>query len=90
MKSAFEIAMERLEKESGPTKKLTEAQKAAIAEIERRYDAKIAEQKLAFEPRLAGIAPGEEHEKVQSELTAKLTALEKQRDQEKEAVWSGS
>ena len=42
MKSAYELAMERLEKKE-PTKKLTEKQKAAIAEINSLYGSKIAE-----------------------------------------------
>ena len=42
MKSAYELAMERLEK-SAPTKKLSEAEKARIAEINSVYGAKIAE-----------------------------------------------
>ena len=42
MKSAYELAMERLNKQS-PTIKLTEKQKKGIAELESKYKAKIAE-----------------------------------------------
>jgi hypothetical protein len=42
MKSAYELAMERLEKKA-PTKKLTEHQKELIAEINSLYGSKIAE-----------------------------------------------
>jgi len=42
MKSAYELAMERLEKKA-PTKKLSEDQKARIAEINSLYGSKIAE-----------------------------------------------
>jgi hypothetical protein len=42
MKSAYELAMERLEKKA-PTKKLTDSQKARIAEINSLYGSKIAE-----------------------------------------------
>jgi hypothetical protein len=42
MKSAYELAMERLEKKE-PTKKLTAAQKEKIAEINSLYGSKIAE-----------------------------------------------
>ncbi len=42
MKSAYELAMERLEKKD-PTKKLTTAQKTRIAEINSLYGSKIAE-----------------------------------------------
>jgi hypothetical protein len=50
MKSAFELAMERLRKkdaeEGGNTRPLTDQQKAAIAEVRSVYDAKIAEQDI--------------------------------------------
>jgi hypothetical protein len=42
MKSAYELAMERLEK-NAPSQKLTDDQKARIAEINSLYGAKIAE-----------------------------------------------
>src|SRR6202453_4205772 len=42
MKSAYELAMERLEKKE-PTKKLTDKQKERIAEINSLYGSKIAE-----------------------------------------------
>jgi hypothetical protein len=42
MKSAYELAMERLEKKE-PTRKLSENQKEKIAEINSLYGAKIAE-----------------------------------------------
>ena len=42
MKSAYELAMERLEK-SAPTRKLTEHQKERITEINSLYGSKIAE-----------------------------------------------
>ena len=45
MKSAYELAMERLEK-SAPSLNLTEAQKAEIAEIESMAKARTAEKEL--------------------------------------------
>jgi hypothetical protein len=52
MKSAYEIAMERLEKKE-PTKKLTERQKAHIAEINSIYGAKIAEKETFLQGEIA-------------------------------------
>ncbi len=45
MKSAYELAMERLEKQA-PSRTLTTAQKAEIADLESAAKAKIAEQEL--------------------------------------------
>ena len=45
MKSAYELAMERLQKTS-PSLSLSEEQKKALAEIDSKYRAKIAEKEL--------------------------------------------
>jgi len=45
MKSAYELAMERLQQTS-PSLSLTEEQKKELAEIDSKYRAKIAEQEL--------------------------------------------
>ena len=45
MKSAYELAMERLEKAS-PSLALTEDQKKELAEVDSKYQAKIAEKEL--------------------------------------------
>ena len=45
MKSAYELAMERLEKQA-PSRTLTAAQKAEISDLEASAKAKIAEQEI--------------------------------------------
>jgi hypothetical protein len=52
MKSAYELAMERLNKTS-PTIKLTEEQKKEIAELESKSAAKIAERELFIKGEIA-------------------------------------
>ena len=52
MKSAYELAMERLEKQS-PTAKLTAAQKAEITELESLTKAKKAEKELFLKGEIA-------------------------------------
>ena len=52
MKSAYELAMERLSKTS-PAVKLTAEQKKAIAELESRCAAKIAERELFIKGEIA-------------------------------------
>jgi len=47
MKSAYELAMERLNKTS-PTVKLTAAQKKELAELDSKYAVKIAEREIAL------------------------------------------
>jgi len=87
MKSAYEIAMERMKAASGPQKKLSDAQKKRVAEIEKKYAAKIAEAKLTLEAKVVG-APHDEREKLQAELVRDVARLEEKLAAEKEAVWN--
>ena len=60
MKSSFELAMERLRKSDADagieSRPLTDAQKAAIAEVRNFYEAKIAEQQVLHQSRLKATA----------------------------------
>lgn len=47
MKTAYELAMERLNK-SAPAVKLSDAQKKELAELDSKYAAKIAEREIAL------------------------------------------
>jgi len=88
MKSAYELAMERLEKTSGPTKKLSDGQKVQIAELEKRFDARIAEQKLSYENKFRAAETMEDYDRLKAELADAIASLEAQRDREKETVWN--
>lgn len=87
MKSAYELAMERLEQDSGPTRKLTDAQRARVAEIDKVCDAKAAEAKVHFDTRKAGSA-ATEWPALQQELAADLARIEEKRQREKDAIWN--
>jgi Spy/CpxP family protein refolding chaperone len=69
MKSAYELAMERLEK-SAPTINLTDEQKAQIAEIDSTFKARVAERELFLQ--------GKIREAEQSGNFEELGNLEKQ------------
>ena len=86
MKSAYELAMERMEKDSGPTGKLNDDQRARLADIEKKYDAKAAEEKLSFENKMAQ-SPAE-FEEIKRQMAAALQSIEEKREREKEAVWN--
>ena len=64
MKSAYELAMERLNKQS-PTTKLTERQKKELAELESKYKAKVAEREIALKDQIAEAAGAGDFEKVE-------------------------
>ena len=86
MKSAYELAMERLNQDRGPEKSLNDDQRARIAEVDKKFDARIAEEKLGAESRIAA-AGFEEATKIREALTAELASLEEHREREKQAIW---
>jgi len=89
MKSAYERAMERMEAESGPAKKLSDGEKERIAEIDKRHNANIAELKLAYDAKLAS-APYDEAQALQQELTSELATLEQKYEEAKDDIWGST
>ena len=86
MKSAFELAMSRLEKES-PTQKLTDEQRAKLADSE--INAKIAERKLFLEDELRKAAGDPQAgSELRKQLSAEIARLEEKREREKEKIRS--
>lgn len=90
MKSAYELAMERLAK-SDPTagKPLNASQKAELAELDRIYQGRIAEREIFLKQKLEealGDGKLDEVEKLRAQLAAERSRLEEERDDEKERV----
>jgi hypothetical protein len=86
MKSAYELAMERLEKQS-PSAKVTEEQKREIAEIESTYRARIAEKELFLtdEIKKARIArQADEVSKLERQLASEVRRLNEDCESKKE------
>jgi hypothetical protein len=91
MKSAYELAMERLEKQS-PTAKLTEAQKAEVKELESLYKAKKAEKELFLRGEIAKAEAGNDFEAIEQlnkQLTHELRRLDEELDKKKEKARTG-
>jgi len=90
MKSAYELAMERLSKSDPESSKpLTSEQKARLAEIDRVYTGKLAEREIFLNQRLvAAIADGkpDETEKIKKQISSEKARIEEERDDEKESV----
>jgi hypothetical protein len=93
IKSAYESALERLggsdTAEEGDV--LTEKQKEALAEIDRVYEAKVAERKILAESEVARLVSRgkfEEVAKVKQKLVATLGKLEEEKKREKQKVRS--
>lgn len=87
MKSAYELAMSRLEK-NAPSVSLTEKQKAAIAEVDSEINAKLAEKKLLLDGELVKADPAEKDE-IRRQLASEIQRLEEKREREKEKIRAG-
>lgn len=88
MKSAYELAMERLQKQS-PTSKLAAAKKEKINELDVLYKAKRAEKELFLKGEIAKAAAagdGESYEQLQQQLVRELKRLDDDCEEKKEKV----
>jgi hypothetical protein len=88
MKSAYELAMERLEK-AAPTKKLTPEQIANIQEIDSVFKAKIAERETMAQAAIAAAKAANSIENVrmlQGTLAQELRKLRDECEEKKEKV----
>ena len=90
MKSAYELAMERLratDPDAGAP--LTSDQKARLAEIDRIYQGKTAEREIFLKKQLDDLLAagnGEEAEKVKKQLAGEKARLAEEKEEEKEKV----
>ena len=85
MKSAYELAMERLEK-SAPSVQLTDAQKAELAEIDSTYKARIAEKELFLQGQIRDATLSgafEELEKLEKQLATEIRRLQEDCEEKK-------
>lgn len=91
MKSSYELAMERLNK-TAPVKKLTPEQKEALAEIDSKYAAKIAEREIFVKGELAKAREKGDYEAylmVEKQLVSDRKSLEAEREEKKEKLRQG-
>jgi hypothetical protein len=87
IKSAYELAMERMGGQPG--KKLTDQQKAKLAELDKVYAAKIAERELEFNPKIVAVrAAGDLDgaQKLEETLRAEIQKFRGKLEAEKEKV----
>ena len=88
MKSAYELAMERLQAKE-PSVSLTEEQKDQLSEIETRYKAKIAEREIFLEKQIAEALAQEntdEVEKIRQQLIREKAVFEEEMEEEKNKI----
>jgi hypothetical protein len=90
MKSAYELAMERLDKSDPSSQKtLNDDQKARLAEIDLVFKGKLAEREIFFQQKLdSAIASGnaEEADQMREQISSEKARLEEVREAEKDRV----
>jgi len=86
LKSAVELALEKLDREMGESlPHLTDEQKGAIADLRSKYQARIAEVEIASQGKIRKAMAAGDYEaisKVQAEMAAEKRRLEETRDRE--------
>jgi hypothetical protein len=88
MKSAYELAMERLQKNS-PAVPLTDEQKTRLAEIDLQFRAKIAEKELFLKEQIGkaiGAGKFDDVEQLQQQLAAETRRLQEEWESKKEKL----
>jgi len=88
MKSAYELAMERLEKAS-PSISLTDDQRKEIAEIDSIYRAKIAEKEVFLKDQIRkaqNAGKFDEVESLEKQLVAEIRRFQEDSEKKKEKL----
>ncbi|RMH58933.1 MAG: hypothetical protein D6679_03040 [Candidatus Hydrogenedentota bacterium] len=91
LKSAYEIAMEKTGGRAG--RRLTEKEKEKLAEIRKRFDAKIAETRILYEGKIRAAErsgdPGSA-EVIREEMMREIEKIEDDREKERKKVLGSS
>ena len=88
MKSAYELAMERLQKTS-PSLSLTEEQKKELAELDSKYQAKIAEKELFLKDQIRKAQTEgkiDDIDSLQKQLVSEVRRLQEECEMKKERL----
>ena len=93
MKSSYELAMERLNKTSPATTKMSAEKKKQLAELDSKYAAKIAEREIFLKDNLAAAAAKGDYEAVaqlEKQMLSDRKSIAAELEEKKEKVRQGS
>lgn len=94
MKSAYELAMERLNASSpNQDTPLTDSQKEELADLDNKYNARLAERKIAAKNRIAEASVTGDFQEIattEKELQTNIQRIEADRESAKERVRQGT
>ena len=91
MKTAYELAMERLNK-TGPAAKITDKQKKQLAELDSKYAAKVAEREIFLKDELGKAADKgdwEAVEQLKKQIVSEKKSIAAELEEKKDSVRQG-
>ena len=92
LKSAFDLAMERMAQKGGQLVALSDEQKKAIADVAQKAKAKIAETEIMFRQTLAKAREAGDEKKLkeaEQQLTDAIAKLRAREEAEKDRIRTG-
>lgn len=92
MKSAYELAMERFKDADPDYQPLTDEQKAALAEVDKKFTAKVAEREVFLSGKLLTARRSgnrEEVAQIEKQLVSEKARLEEEREAAKDKIRKG-
>jgi hypothetical protein len=88
MKTAYELAMERLNRQA-PAVRLTDEQKHALAELDAKYKAKLAEREIFLQGQMEqaqGQGDGAAMEQLETQLASERKVIQAELEEKKEEL----
>ena len=90
MKSAYELAMERLSKsDPAASRPMTPEQRTKLAEVDRLYQGKVAEREIFLRQQLEqalAARNAEEVDKIRKQISSEKARLDEERESEKDRI----
>ena len=89
MKSAYELAMERLQESDPDTQPVTNEMRKALAAVDEKFDAKVAERKIFLTQTLATATANQdlqEVELIQKQISNEKARIEEERETAKDKI----
>tara|TARA_B100001093_G_scaffold225255_1_gene215895 strand:- start:1028 stop:1309 length:282 start_codon:yes stop_codon:yes gene_type:complete len=89
MKSAYELAMERLQESDPDKQQVTDEMRKALAAVDEKFDAKVAERKIFLTQKLATATANQdlqEVELIQKQISNEKARLEEERENAKDKI----
>ena len=89
MKSAYELAMERLQESDPDKQQVTDEMTKALAAVDEKFDAKVAERKIFLTQKLATATANQdlqEVELIQKQISNEKARLEEERETAKDKI----